>query len=173
MEDIIDYFEEDENTNLKDWQLIVGEKSKYYIPRWLDMKSGKSKISFNVAAFFLGIFWMLYRKMYVASAIYFAIMIFLGFFEVFVIEELYGENPIFEKVANWISIAIIGFYGNYFYLKNTEKKILNIRNSNYSNELYEEQLLKQGDTSFLPPLIAVLALVIFGVIVFMLDDAGF
>lgn len=173
MEDIIDHFEEEEDVNLKDWQLVVGEKSKYYIPRWLEMKSGKGKISFNVAAFFLGVLWMLYRKMYVASAIYFGIIIFASLFEVFVIEELYGEIPSIDRVTNWTAAAIMGFYGNYFYLKNTEKKISTIRNSHYSNDLYEEQLIKQGGTSFVPPLIVIITFVIFGAIVFMLEDAGF
>ena len=170
MEDIIDHFEEDEDVNLKDWQLFIGPKSTYYIPRWLEFKPGKSKASFNIAAFFFGAFWMLYRKMYIAAAIWFGLILFEGFFEVYVIEEIFGEVSGLDKILNWVVAAIMGFYGNYFYFKNAEQKIARIRNSNYSDELYEEELQKQGGTSWIPPLLGLLFFVLLGLLAFMMLD---
>lgn len=58
-------------------ETFVGEKyQKYYQSRFYQINN---KNGFNVAAFFLGIFWLLYRKMYLYSFIFFALFILYCF----------------------------------------------------------------------------------------------
>ncbi|MDV2440937.1 DUF2628 domain-containing protein [Acinetobacter gerneri] len=52
-------------------ETFVGEKYQKYYQSRFDQINNKN--GFNVAAFFLGIFWLLYRKMYLYSFIFFAL----------------------------------------------------------------------------------------------------
>ncbi|MDU0372763.1 DUF2628 domain-containing protein [Hymenobacter endophyticus] len=45
---------------------FFGRNAEYYLQTWRLRQKGKY-ITFNAAAFFLGLFWFLYRRMYLGS----------------------------------------------------------------------------------------------------------
>ena len=53
---------------------FVGEKFAYYQQKW-QHAPGQFK-GFNIAAFFLGVFWLIYRKMYLYVAIFLGLILF-------------------------------------------------------------------------------------------------
>ena len=157
MENIIDLPENDRDDDLKDWALFINQSSDYYIPKWYDFKSGKSIVSFNIAPFFLGVLWMLFRKMYLASFIWLGVTIAIGFLEEFLIEQnqWYEARGAIETIFNLIFAIVMGLFGNWFYYLSAERKIQGIRGTVFGQEAYEKELRKQGGVAWGPPLIAI------------------
>ncbi|MGL4572602.1 MAG: DUF2628 domain-containing protein [Clostridium sp.] len=124
---------------------FVGEKNtEYYLDKFEKYQTNPSFASWNWAAFFLGLWWMLYRKMYKVCGIVFLISflnsLFLGVFA-----------PI---VSLSISIGM-GVYGNLFYLKDSMKKINNIRrfSANLNPADFNNRLILNGGTNIVAPLV--------------------
>lgn len=51
---------------------FVGRRADYYLSAWAPRLEGKSDFRFNLAGFFLSVFWMSYRRLYRPVAILFA-----------------------------------------------------------------------------------------------------
>src|SRR5690625_5626540 len=56
--------------------LFVGKNSDYYKRKWENMNPKRNGFSFNVAAFFLTLYWLGYRKMY--KLVFFIALLFLA-----------------------------------------------------------------------------------------------
>lgn len=87
------------------FEAAVGKNQRYYIPKFTFLSSYRKKFSFNFVAFFSPLAWALYRKMYKAAALIFAIylLIFgLSFLNVRVNSELIntGVNMVVEMEEN-------------------------------------------------------------------------
>src|SRR5437764_14418267 len=55
---------------------FVGSNASYYLRRWCPtMEGGGAGMGFNWAAFFLSGLWLPYRKMYLATAVLFGILV--------------------------------------------------------------------------------------------------
>ncbi|GKX63370.1 hypothetical protein SOASR032_19390 [Pragia fontium] len=94
-------------------KIFVGSKYYSFFPQGQDIPKG-----WNWAAFFLGVFWFIYRKMYGYAAIYLG----LGFL-LTVIESLMGVS---EAMMNVTSIALgigAGMLANKLYKQHMDKKI--------------------------------------------------
>jgi len=61
------------------------QKSKSYYLNRLDWYLKGQKYSFNLFAFLFGLFWFMYRKMYLEAAVIFLAMIVEGFLESFIL----------------------------------------------------------------------------------------
>ena len=116
---------------------FVGDKYDYF-----------KKSPFNVGAFFLGPFYLLYRKMYLITFIYIIVA---------------GSIPI-------ISNIILAFIVNYLYLEHVKSKVKDIKNSStLSTDSILDICEKKGGVSFVAPLIyfiiivGILALAIYGI----------
>ena len=124
--------------NLK---LFVGKNYEYFEKKWAIIEESKSKRAWNWAAFFGGVFWMAYRKMYFYS------WIFIGAIVVETLLEYAFSFP--AKYSNALNIGIsmtFGMQANYWYKLHVEKKIKEISFSN-SNEDLKIELAKQGGTN--------------------------
>jgi Protein of unknown function (DUF2628) len=119
-------------------KIFVGEKFAYYQQKW-QLTPGQFK-GFNIAAFFLGVFWLIYRKMYLYVAIFLG-LIFLDF----VIEIFYPLPELISKLLNWVIATVFGVMGNYWYKLHTTKKVKSITES-FSPEQLQSELAKQGGT---------------------------
>ena len=102
-----------------------GRQHHYYLSKYLSYHSG-DKFQFNADAFFVGIFWFLYRKLFVELLIIFSALIFISVAE----ELLYIAFAISEAVQNYIfylSMPVFGtfwgFAGNYLYIKKQISKL--------------------------------------------------
>ena len=135
---------------------FVGKKyDDFYRNKWfknheptLSVENKKFNIqSFNVAGFFLGSFWFCYRKMYLAAfliilgitLIDLALMYLLGM-------EKYSMLGQSLFIGVWAGFA--GVMGNYFYLNHSVKKIKKITDTYTDSAVIDEQLAKQGGTSW-------------------------
>ncbi|ALC89286.1 hypothetical protein AM500_05415 [Bacillus sp. FJAT-18017] len=103
-------------------------------------------MGWNWAAFFAGMFWLGYRKMYKI------VLIILGAFLAFDIISLIINNPILDEMNYSIGIVtsvVLGMSGNYYYYKNAQDKIKNVKTLLPHNPTGQEDVLrKQGGSSW-------------------------
>ena len=136
---------------------FVGDKyDSFYRDKWFKnhkptLSTDNKKInfqSFNLAGFFLGSFWFCYRKMYLA-----AFLIILGITVVdLTLMYLLGMekyNMLGQSVFIGAWAGLAGVSGNYFYLKHSVKKITKITETHADSAVINEQLAKQGGTSWI------------------------
>ena len=137
---------------------FVGEKFNYYQQKW-QLKPGQLT-GFNVAAFFLGVVWLIYRKMYLYAVI-FLILIALDFW----IETYYPLPEAFGMVINIAIATTFGILGNTFYKTHAYKKVQEISAANNATNLQAE-LSDKGGTNLAGAIafgITVLAIIAYAV----------
>jgi len=81
---------------------LVGVKTEYYMPKFLDMQYNNKKASWNWCSFFVPVYWLLYRKMYMYAGIYLILSFVLSFM---------GGLGIVMQI-------VLGLFGNYIYMTN-------------------------------------------------------
>ena len=131
----------------EDFITFVGEKNtEYYLDKFERYQSNQNFASWNWAAFFLGMFWILYRKLYKLAGILFGINLLSVF--------LIGGSSIF----NLVIMIGCGTYGNLIYVKDSIQKIENIKRffSNISHMDLNNRLIHNGGVSFVGPIILLL-----------------
>ena len=139
---------------------FFGGEDEYYLNIVRSYNNGR-KLIFNPYAFFLGLFWMLYRKMYRTIFIWFLIVIVIEI----IVGFLYDHYLISDKVytaydygSRFLSGSILGFFGNKFYKKEAERKISKIVANTVSEEEIMTEIGNKGGTTLIPHLIIVIIL---------------
>lgn len=107
------------------WSAYFGSESSYYMNELMKLRGGRG-LEFRVVAFFFGMLWMTYRKMYVVALSVFILIMLEGTLEG-VIEELVPDvASIVEGLGSIVSIGIsvaMGIYGNRLYLWDARRNI--------------------------------------------------
>lgn len=119
------------NYENNDISKFVSKNIDYYASKFEKIKSTGSKITWNWAAFFFNVYWMLYRKMYVQAGISFLI---------------YLICPI-----PFVVQIVIGLYANYMYLNHIESSLFDLNHMDYNTKQF--MIMKKGGTNILIPLI--------------------
>lgn len=142
-------------------KLFIGKKHAYYRRKWDASAGAEASTSWNWAAFFLGLGWMAYRKMYLNSFIY------IGVITVGILVEIAFNVSYGLSTAITFSIAgLFGIQGNYWYKLHADRKTKEIIAFN-APEKARPELERQGGTSigaaigFVALLLAVIELIIF------------
>ena len=128
---------------------FVGDKSSYYLKAWEPSLSKQStRATFNWAGFFLGSFWLLYRKMYGSFFLVFALSILIdGINRVYLLNSLPG-------MASTLVIGLVcGFWGNIWYLTRAKRILKEIGEKAPDEKKKLEVLAQRGGTSFFPPIV--------------------
>ncbi len=135
---------------------FVGEKyDSYYRDKWFKdsvpslevNKKGFSIYSFNLAGFFLGVFWLCYRKMYVFAASIILAMTIVDIAMMYLLGmESYNDSGNLTYGVVWV--VLTGFLGNYFYLYDSARKIKKITGNGGKVSGIEQQLAAKGGTSW-------------------------
>lgn len=127
---------------------FVGPKADVYTEKWRAMwnarpnpKTVESALSWNWAAFFLGGFWMCYRKMWVLGGSVLLLMISL---ELFLLPAL----PIPPLTMAIIFSVTLGMLGNAIYLAHVRKGLTRIAASEKDSAARESALAKAGGVSW-------------------------
>ena len=115
----------------QDRALFVGAKyASYYQAQFEKITPKKQYAGFNIAAFFLGLVWLFYRKMYRYGFMAIGLIVAIGMVEIFLGIESSGAN---------IGLAVaFGMFGNTLYKHHVDQQIAKIRqfgNSNVNTEL--------------------------------------
>lgn len=116
-----------------------------------------ARVSWNWATFFFGPFWFGYRKMYVPLLFILATYLVVDLF-------LYVTGTDFWNLFIFPLTIILSFFGNYIYLKHTNKHINKANLTLLNNEQKMTYLKRKGGTSWLGVLLTVISLLIYGII---------
>lgn len=96
----------------------IGPRADYYLRRWREMDERSRSVSWNWAACFLSLYWFLFRKMWLAAALFFVANI--------VVSLVPGVIPIPSKYVVLMLIGltfVTGSYGNLLYRRQIEKRV--------------------------------------------------
>lgn len=141
------------------YESFFQERKDYYLEKLEKYEKGK-KFTFNYATLIFGLFWFLYRKMYLEVIIIYSLLILETLFENLFLKHIIGEELaiVFNICFTIVFLIGIGFTGNLLYLKKA-KRIIEKAKEKHSD--YEEQknfVTKKGGTSFL--LVGILIVVV-------------
>jgi Protein of unknown function (DUF2628) len=129
-----------------------GHKSNYYLEIYKDYHAG-NKFNVNIGAFFTSIFWWLYRKLYLHTIIIFCCYFLISFLEQS-IYEIFDMEVEYQKIIYFldscITASILGFTGNYFYIKKATKDIQRILSSTTDENERIRMLKRKGGVSWIP-----------------------
>jgi hypothetical protein len=129
-----------------------GPQSDYYLERYKTYHAG-SKYTFNQASFFCGIFWFLYRKLFIHFLVAVVILLATSVLQDF----LFGLLQISQKGQSILNMGInigtwvlLGYCGNYFYILQTDRNVSRILDSTGDEEKRLELLKEKGGISYAP-----------------------
>jgi hypothetical protein len=146
-------------------EVFVGKNYDYYINKWNKLENKKSKISWNWAAFFLGPFWFGYRKMYIPvlfiAVMYFILDLFLYIIQYQFTEETYYFDPIENLLLLPLSI-FVSLFGNYYYLKHTDRNIEKVNLQPLNPEQKRTWLKRKGGSSWLGVVFTIAIIFVYG-----------
>jgi hypothetical protein len=140
------------------------KNSDYYIEQ-IESYNESKKYSFNISAFFLGIFWMTYRKMYLQAVVVIIMILIESYLEDILVQLNFisiNTYEIIDKGAMLIWGIIIGSISNRLYISKTKKDIKKILDENSDPRKIDELIQKKGGTNWNGPLtvLALLAIII-------------
>lgn len=136
--------------------------SDYYIKQ-LNSFNEKGRCFFNVPAFFVGMFWMAYRKMYLHILIIFGLV----YLEITIEDTLFNHSIISAsayEIVNYISMivwpSLFGFFSNKLYILKAKKDVSMILREESNIDNVKKIVTKIGGTNQFAPLILVLFLIL-------------
>ena len=174
----IDENAEIEGVSAKEMAIFTGNKSYYFLPRFMLFGQGVRAIALNLFGFLFGAFYMLYRKMYVWGIVFLVITIALAvpgtiaaianaenaYFEAGLLtsgsaipKEMIIRLSELASIFDIIGLAVrifIAFYVNKMYYIHVRDKILKLRRYGLEGTEYSELLSRSGGVSWKAILIA-------------------
>ena len=122
----------------QDRALFVGAKyESYYQAQFEKITPKKQYAGFNIAAFFLGVVWLFYRKMYSYGFMAIGLIVAIGIVEILLGIESSGAN---------IGLAVaFGMFGNTLYKHHVDQQIAKIRQ--FGNSSVNTELENRGGTN--------------------------
>lgn len=135
---------------IQQYENFFQESSPYYLEKLNLFEKGK-KFTFNYAAFFFGVFWFLYRRMYLEALLIYSFFFVEGCFEKFFLAPIIGveQTKLVGYIITIFMLIIIGFWGNLLYLNKAKKTIEKAEEKFPEYEQQKKYLSKKGGTSFL------------------------
>lgn len=128
--------------------LFIQRNQKFYEEKFKKMNDTGKSASWNWAAFFLGIYWMIYRKMYFKAGAF------------FILSLVASSTPYIGGILNFAVLVGIGIYANALYMDHVDGNIEKVKTLFSDNK---EVIIKKIGGTNLP-----LALVLYTVVLFSL-----
>jgi Protein of unknown function (DUF2628) len=125
---------------------FFGKNTDYYLHKWREWQQGR-RISFNLAAFFAGLFWFVYRRMYRVAGLILLLVIVEAQVEQWLLPASL-ESQGRAVAASVVLATIFSAFGNWIYLSYARRKITRILRRETSEEAILRQLRRQGGTSW-------------------------
>lgn len=142
------------------YEAYFQDSSNYYLEQLNYYEKGK-KFRFSYSSVIFGLFWFLYRKMYLKFFVILIIFYTETQFENHVLARLIGteQTKLFSLAVNIILTVTLGIIGNNLYLKKAKRMVEQAQITFADPEQQKEFLAKKGGTSI------VLVMVAFGLFV--------
>lgn len=118
---------------------FVGPNADYYIAKWNEMAASGTGISWNWAAFLLSLFWLTYRKMFVAAGVTAA-----GFLLFMLLGALVPSLALVTGGVTLGLAALVGIFGNRVYRDHVDRSLAGLERSSPDPESLQEALRARG-----------------------------
>ncbi|WP_158217615.1 DUF2628 domain-containing protein [Lottiidibacillus patelloidae] len=138
-------------------EAYVGSKYPYYKEKWVKMDETGSGGAGNIAAFFLGVFWLGYRKMYRELLFIALAFLLIDFLLVYVINYQYSTESFIDPVDSVIGLAasiLMAIFGNKLYKSHVDRKIEKIKKEDSNFDETIKIAKRKGGNRWLGVLIA-------------------
>ncbi|WP_207895945.1 DUF2628 domain-containing protein [Hymenobacter gummosus] len=130
---------------------FFGKNADYYLYYWRQLQAGR-RVSFNAAAFFVGLFWFIYRRMYGVALLLVGLLIVEAQLEQWLLPRFIpgynAANPGSVVVVNLVAASLYAAFGNWIYLSHARRKITRVLRRETSEEAILQQLRRRGGTSW-------------------------
>ena len=148
------------------YRAAVGEsKAEYYLPLFYRFDQGGSRVSWNWPAFFVPLFWMIYRRMYAPAAVYFFVYPFVLVILLAIVMAVLGEAA--GALFYWLVLVgvrvLIAMFANSLYHWHVRKRVDKLAVQAPSHEALVQRVIGQSSGS--APV--VVAIVIVGSVFFI------
>ena len=143
------------NISKEEFAAFIGSNNtNYYLDYTDKMKNNNKFLSWNWPCFFLGIYWLLYRKLYAAAAIFFVVTI--------------GTSLLIPGVLSLLLRILLAMFANAIYLNHSERKIKTVKTiiANLSASQYINRLHKKGGVNLAAPFILLAIYILIFIIIF-------
>lgn len=142
---------------------FVGPRSDYFLKKWESRLAWHGgAVGMNWAAFFFGLFWFGYRKMYRAAVTLFGALVVLSVVEDILFELVLKmpEVPVgFSRIENLVIGYFCGAFANSWYLSHARRAIAESQAQGLQGEALLQDLSNRGGTS----IFAGLAILLLGI----------
>ncbi len=132
---------------------FVGRNAQYYLDAWRPFLENRAPMPrLNWAGFFLGPFWLGYRKLFTPLAIYFAVIFATVMLEDFVILPRLGTDRLpraADLVINLAFAVTVGKFANYWYWHRCEREIATTHAAGADHDTQLRSLAERGGTSWM------------------------
>lgn len=126
--------------------LFIQRNQKFYEEKFKKMNDTGKSASWNWAAFFLGIYWMIYRKMYFKAGAF------------FILSLVASSTPYIGGILNFAVLVGIGIYANALYMDHIDGNIEKVKTLFSDNK---EVIIKKIGGTNLPLALGVYTVVLF------------
>ena len=143
-------------TDLDIINFIGNKNTKYYFEKFKNNHERSNFASWNWASFFLGTYWLLYRKLYKWFIGVFLIKLFGGI--------LIGTfSSTLAAIFDLIIMVLLGVYGNCIYVHDSKNKITSLKS--FFNKFGDssEALKENGGTNIVAPLVLLAVCLLFAI----------
>ena len=156
-------FNTSDNISKEEFAAFIGSNNtNYYLDYTDKMNKNTNFISWNWACFFLGTYWLLYRKLYAAAAIFFVVTI--------------GTSLLIPGVSSLLLRILLAMFANAIYLNYSARTIKSVKTviANLSATQYINRLHKKGGVNLAAPfiLVGIYILIIVIVVAVSLSETG-
>ena len=126
--------------------LFIQRNQKFYEDKFKKMNDTGKSASWNWAAFFLGIYWMIYRKMYFKAGAF------------FILSLVASSTPYIGGILNFAVLVGIGIYANALYMDHVDGNIEKVKTLFSDNK---EVIIKKIGGTNLPLALGLYTVVLF------------
>ncbi|MCR1821354.1 MULTISPECIES: DUF2628 domain-containing protein [Terrisporobacter] len=126
--------------------LFIQRNQKFYEEKFKKMNDTGKSVSWNWAAFFLGIYWMIYRKMYFKAGAF------------FILSLVASSTPYIGGILNFAVLVGIGIYANALYMDHVDGNIEKVKTLFSDNK---EVIIKKIGGTNLPLALGLYTVVLF------------
>jgi len=142
---------------------FVGPNADYYLEQWrLDLLGTGSNQGMNWSACLLTGFWLPYRKLYFATAVFWTIIILLSALAPLFFQNVLGKKGVprwYRKSVGMVAMVIVGSQANRWYLHRAQRVIRQVQAQRLPRHEMLRVLASRGGTSLWAALITVVLVV--------------
>lgn len=154
--------------NIDYYQSFFGSNYEYWTKEAVQLEM-QGKTSFNLYAFFFGLFWFLYRKMFREVVVIVLVVMAVRYLEaVLILNEIVAkENELVLSMCTTLGLSsLFGLFANKLYLRHCHLQVTQILAGDMEANAKIEVLKNKGGISYISPIILLILMIVVNTIAY-------